>query len=135
MNVDLPFGGLILWTGGDLRQLSPICGNAELEQDIHYRFSWILLLSILLELTKNMRALGDEREFADLLKLIGEGRQPCPPALPPMSFVVPPTWVIEQKEDLIRWCFGDDPAAAGATCAILTHLNRSCKEINHMVII
>lgn len=89
----------------------------------------------MLTLEQNMRTDADELDFANLLKKIGEGRQPTHPDLPENSFVVPKSWVLQSQkvEDLIQWTFGDDPSTAGENCAILTHLNKTCKEINNTV--
>lgn len=132
---DPEFAGLTILMGGDLRQLSPICGEGELESDIHFRFSDVLKQCHVMSLEQNMRAAGAEQNFTVLLKQVGEGRQPSHPALPPNSMIVPDEWVIEsgKTEDLINWCFGDDPSTEGEDCTILTHLNQDCREINNKV--
>lgn len=133
---DPEFAGLTILMGGDLRQLSPICGDGELESDIHFRFSDVLKQCHVMSLETNMRAAGAQKNFAVLLKQVGEGSQPTHPALPYQSMIVPDDWVIEsgQVDDLITWCFGDDPSTEGEDCTILTHLNKDCRDINNKVI-
>jgi len=129
---DPEFGGVPVLFGGDLRQLAPICGTGELETDVHFSHSELLKKCIKLSLEQNMRTDADELEFANLLKRIGEGKQPSHEDLPENSFLVPKEWVLESQQvsKLITWTFGDDASKSGEDCAILTHLNKTCKEIN-----
>jgi hypothetical protein len=129
---DPTYAGAVILSGGDLRQLAPICGEGELETDIHFRYSKFLESCQVISLRQNMRAAGAEADFARLLKEVGEGRQPTHRSLPPQSFIVPDEWIIPSQslDELIQWCFGDNPTVGGRDAAILTHLNKDCREIN-----
>jgi PIF1-like helicase len=133
---DPKFGGLTVLLGGDFRQLAPLPGEKELLRDVALIFSDLLQMAEKLALINNMRTDPTELNFARLLKEIGEGRQECNPALPPMSFMVPKEWVIESgvMKDLLDWCFEKQYSVNGADCAILTHTNQNCTMINHQVL-
>jgi PIF1-like helicase len=135
-NAKFEFGGTTTLAGGDFRQLCPVPGQGELVRDNHIRYWDLLSMFTKLPLTINMRTNPDEVQFAELLNQIGEGRQECHPSLPDKSFMVPRHWVIESGElqELIDWCFGKDLSEITADCAILTHMNKDCMEINHKVI-
>ena len=69
MNVDLPFGGKIMFLGGDFRQLLPVKVNVTRSElvNLSIKFSTLWKHFSIFSLTENMRTLPGEVEFAKYL--------------------------------------------------------------------
>uniref|UniRef100_A0AC35G418 ATP-dependent DNA helicase n=1 Tax=Panagrolaimus sp. PS1159 TaxID=55785 RepID=A0AC35G418_9BILA len=76
MGNDIPFGGKILLSGGDFRQIAPIVENATKQETINSSVCCSNLWKQFekFQLTENVRALPEENEFKKMLLEIGEGR-------------------------------------------------------------
>lgn len=72
---DCPYGGKIFLFGGDFRQILPIQKNASRAQQVDLTLKASNLWNYMgkLFLTTNMRALPEEKEFADFLLKVGNG--------------------------------------------------------------
>ncbi|XP_018400734.1 PREDICTED: ATP-dependent DNA helicase pif1-like, partial [Cyphomyrmex costatus] len=75
MNNNLPFGGKIIILGGDFRQLLPIKlhGTRSEIVNLSIKFSYVWKYFTSFSLSKNMRVLPEENEFAKFLLNMGDG--------------------------------------------------------------
>jgi hypothetical protein len=135
VNGDKLFGDVVVLFGGDFRQLTPIPGDGESMEEIHFRNSTILERCVKLQLTENMRADPTQAEFAALLKRIGEGEHPTLPNHPPTCMAIPKDWIAPDNNlyYLIDWIFEDDPTTYGRDRSILTQTNDDCRKVNMQV--
>jgi hypothetical protein len=130
------FAGKVVLFGGDMRQLGPIPNDGQTMSQLHFRNSPAYSEAKLMQLNINMRTAPDEKEFADFLRQVGEGRTQQHVKLPVSSVILEHQLVLTNSklENLIDWTFGDDPSVSGANSAILTPFNKDCTKINDMVV-
>uniref|UniRef100_A0A914Q9G8 ATP-dependent DNA helicase n=1 Tax=Panagrolaimus davidi TaxID=227884 RepID=A0A914Q9G8_9BILA len=134
MGNDIPFGGKILLSGGDFRQIAPIVENATRQETINTSVCCSNLWKQFekFQLTENVRALPEENEFKKMLLEIGEGRF----GENPNEVKIPEECL--SKGDIIEEIFSDvienyNPATVMKR-AILATWNQDVDELNEQVL-
>ncbi|XP_027171705.1 ATP-dependent DNA helicase PIF1-like [Coffea eugenioides] len=143
MESELPFGGKVIFFGGDFRQTLPVIEKASKRTliDASLPNSPIWNKFHMLKLTENMRAILDPA-FSEFLLRVGEGREPVDPQgqiTLPNDIVIPYYEKEESLNRLIQSVFPDllaysnDPYTMINRC-ILTPKNSSVDELNDIMI-
>jgi PIF1-like helicase len=76
---------------------------------------------------------GDELEFAQWLKQVGENSLPPPRGLGRGYIKLDSSWMVTSIPELIYSIFGDDPSVTGANKAIVAWTNKDVNMINSMI--
>ncbi|XP_043481359.1 ATP-dependent DNA helicase pfh1-like [Leptopilina heterotoma] len=136
MNVDLPFGGKVMVLGGDFRQLLPVKIHATRSEmvNLSIKFSSLWKNFSLHTLTKNMRTLSEETEFAKFLLSVGDGILNDKDN----NLLLPEKCVASKSDDIVRTIFGSLIAERKygnlSKVAILEARNIDVEEINCRVV-
>ncbi|XP_071577023.1 uncharacterized protein [Temnothorax nylanderi] len=106
MKKSQPFGGKVILFAGDFRQNLPIVPHAQkttiIESTVKYNPIWRNVIQV--KLKQNMRT-GDEREFANWLLQLGDGKLTNTDGLHPDIIEIPEDFI--SKGSLISEIFGD----------------------------
>lgn len=130
----LPFGGKVMLLGGDFRQVLPVLPRqskaAIIEIIIKRSPLWPHFRT--LKLTRNMRAMADEQEFAQWLLTIGDNSAPPVdiPNAPPLAVIIPASLIVKDVVEAI-YC---DMTLDVSTRAILTPRNDDSLRISLKVL-
>jgi len=136
MNNDLSFGGKIIVLGGDFRQLLPIKihGTRSEIVNLSIKFSSTWKHFINFSLTKNMRVLPEEIEFAKFLLDIGDGILNDSND----NIQLPDCCIAPTDADIVQDIYGNlirnKEFNKMAKCAILSARNADVDEINKRVV-
>ncbi|XP_043463735.1 uncharacterized protein LOC122499439 [Leptopilina heterotoma] len=136
MNVDLPFGGKVMVLGGDFRQLLPVKIHATRSEmvNLSIKFSSLWKNFSLHTLTKNMRTLSEETEFAKFLLSVGDGILNDKNN----NLLLPEKCVASKSDDIVRTIFGslivERKYENLSKVAILAARNIDVEEINCRVV-
>jgi PIF1-like helicase len=128
------FAGKVVLFGGDMRQLGPIPNDGQTMSQLHFRNTPAFAEATSIHLNINMRTASDEKDFAEFLRQVGEGRTPPRDGMMVGCVEIAHDLIIKDLKSLINWTFGDDPSTSGASSAILTPYNKDCYKINKLVI-
>ncbi|XP_043464207.1 ATP-dependent DNA helicase PIF1-like [Leptopilina heterotoma] len=135
MNVDLPFGGKVMVLSGDFRQLLPVKIHATRSEmvNLSIKFSSLWKNFSLHTLTKNMRTLSEETEFAKFLLSVGDGILNDKD-----NNLLLPECVASKSDDIVRTIFGSLIAERKyenlSKVEILAARNIDVEEINCRVV-
>jgi PIF1-like helicase len=81
----------------------------------------------------NMRT-GDELDFAQWLKQVGENTLPSPRGMRHGFIPLDPSWMVNSIFELISSIFGENPSQSGANRAIVAWTNKDVNMINTLIL-
>lgn len=135
---NVPFGGITVVLGGDFKQILPVLQGASddqiIENTIKSSMSWAYFQHI--TLTKNMRVLPGQEDFAKWQQDLGSGKLQLRPDNP--DYVMPRQGMFMPDENaLLNWCFPynvlTDPEEI-AKRAFLTTVNSAALSLNENIL-
>ncbi|XP_045035977.1 ATP-dependent DNA helicase PIF1-like [Daphnia magna] len=138
-----PYGGKVLFLGGDFRQCLPVVRHGNrvkiIEATITNNATWPLFRQ--LRLVQNMRTADGSQDFADWLIQLGNGSLAQTPRLNDPDLIEIPQDLLNIRTNLIEHVFGDpsdllNEGVREQVCnrAILCPKNEDCLRINNKII-
>jgi hypothetical protein len=77
---------------------------------------------------------GDELDFAQWLKQVGENTLPSPQGMRPGFIPFDKSWMVTSIPELISSIFGCNPSESGANKAIVAWTNKDVNMINNLIL-
>jgi PIF1-like helicase/Helitron helicase-like domain at N-terminus len=145
-NKDKPMGGFIFLLGGDFRQVLPVIkrGHAAAIKAATIKASDLWPRMRQFRLVENLRAAPEEREFAEFLLRVGEGRVPnyrregeMPQDRAPDDLIeLPRRIVVSSLDSLIESTFGSDMSSSSSVFdrVVLCPTNAVVDEVNEIAL-
>ncbi|KMQ95402.1 atp-dependent dna helicase pif1-like protein [Lasius niger] len=132
-----PFGGKVILFAGDFRQNLPVVPHAQkaaiIESTVKYNHIWRNVIQV--KLKQNMRT-GDEKEFANWLMQLGDGKLCNTDGLHLDTIQIPEDFI--SKESIINEIFGDritkEQIRENSDRAILCPKNEDTFKINDEIL-
>ena len=134
---DVIFGGKCVVFGGDFRQTLPVVPSSDPAETVKHslKASYLWPTVTKLSLTRNQRALPEEREFAEYLLRIGNGQEQI---IHEDLVRIPDRCLLHQNESEIDFVFGNGEITRAqlseSNCAILTPTNVEAIELNELAL-
>nr|XP_047141044.1 uncharacterized protein LOC101235432 [Hydra vulgaris] len=136
-NNNFPFGGKVIFMGGDFRQILPVVKRGRpaevIESCLKCSEHWQYVQRF--SLTVNMRVQIEEEEFFQWLLKLGSGTLPVKPEDPLRGCIeIPEQCFLSDNESIVEKIFGGAEEADYAKRAILTPTNVDSLAINEEVL-
>ena len=130
---NIPFGGKIFVLGGDFRQVLPVMPHGSRTTTVEncLKRSPIWQHFKIIKLTENMRAMQDQKEFAEWVLQVGNGKLKCKTDTNADLIEIPPKTVV--ADNIIDSVF-DDPNVNMTKRVILTPKNDASLLLNKQVL-
>lgn len=131
---DTLMGGVPLLLGGDFRQVLPVPDEKCSAMNLSIKFYEELHHFKHFTLKVNLRAAPDQREFANWLEQLGNGKHAVVQGQPPNAVQVPPACVVQSVQEMIEVVYEGDALNNYQRRAILTPLNKDVHQINDIIL-